>query len=154
MTTAIFPGSFNPFTIGHKWVADQALNIFGNLIIAIGYNVNKPVPDDLDKRIEAIRKLYASDCRVAVRAYSGLTVNLAKEVNAEYIVRGVRNTTDFEYEKTMADINREIGGMETVFIPTPPHLSAISSSMVRELEQNGFDTLRFIPVPEDGGHKP
>lgn len=149
MTTAIFPGSFNPFTTGHKWVADQALNIFGNLIIAIGYNVNKPVPDDLDKRIEAIRKLYASDCRVTVRAYRGLTVNLAKEVNAEYIVRGVRNTTDFEYEKTMADINREIGGMETVFIPTPPPLAAISSSMVRELQQNGFDASRFIPVPAD-----
>lgn len=145
MTTAVFPGSFNPFTSGHKWVADRALEIFGQLIIAVGYNESKGIPDDLESRVEAIRKLYRDDPRVKTLAYTGLTATLAKDENALYIVRGVRNTTDFEYEKTMADINREIGGIETIFIPTPPTLAAVSSSMVRELNHYGFDTSRFIP---------
>lgn len=145
MTTAVFPGSFNPFTTGHKWVADRALEIFGQLIIAVGYNESKGIPDDLESRVEAIRKLYRDDPRVKTLAYTGLTATLAKDENALYIVRGVRNTTDFEYEKTMADINREIGGIETIFIPTPPTLAAVSSSMVRELNHYGFDTSRFIP---------
>lgn len=145
MTTAVFPGSFNPFTSGHKWVADRALEIFGQLIIAVGYNESKGIPDDLESRVEAIRKLYLDDPRVKTLAYTGLTATLAKDENALYIVRGVRNTTDFEYEKTMADINREIGGIETIFIPTPPTLAAVSSSMVRELNHYGFDTSRFIP---------
>lgn len=145
MTTAVFPGSFNPFTTGHKWVADRALEIFGQLIIAVGYNESKGIPDDLESRVETIRKLYRDDSRVKTLAYTGLTATLAKDENALYIVRGVRNTTDFEYEKTMADINREIGGIETIFIPTPPTLAAVSSSMVRELNHYGFDTSRFIP---------
>ena len=96
-------------------------------------------------RLDAIRTVYSGNQRIEVRSYSGLTVRFAEEIGARFILRGIRNSADFEYEKTIADVNREIGGVETVFIATLPELSAVSSSMVRELEHNGFDTSRYLP---------
>lgn len=142
---AVFPGSFNPFTIGHQSIVDRALPLFDRIVVAIGYNEHKADAGSIEAREEAIRRVYKDEPRVEVRSYSGLTVRFAEEAGASFMIRGVRNAADFEYEKTIADINREIGGIETVFIATLPQLSAVSSSMVRELEHNGFDTSRFMP---------
>lgn len=149
MRTAVFPGSFDPFTIGHKDIADRALRMFDRLIIAIGYNEHKPGFIPVAKRLEAIRELYASDSRVEVTEYTGLTIDLCRRKDAAFIVRGVRNVTDFEYERNLADINRTISGVDTVVIVADPALSLVSSSMVRELVHNGFDASRFLPFSID-----
>ena len=143
--TAIFPGSFNPFTVGHKSIVDRALPLFDKIVIAVGYNEHKAGAADVGERLDAIRTVYSGNQRIEVRSYSGLTVRFAEEIGARFILRGIRNSADFEYEKTIADVNREIGGVETVFIATLPELSAVSSSMVRELEHKGFDTSRYLP---------
>lgn len=145
---AIFPGSFNPFTIGHKSVVDRALPLFDRIIIAIGYNEAKEADTaSLPERIRAIASLYADEPAVEVFSYEGLTVDFAREMGARWILRGVRSVKDFEYESTLADVNRRISGIETVLLFTLPEHSAISSSMVRELAHFGVDTTPFLPSP-------
>lgn len=145
LRTAVFSGSFNPFTIGHKSIADRALDIFDRLVICIGYNENKDDTSSLEERIESISRLYASDPRVEVVAWHGLMADLARRQGARFIVRGVRDASDFDYEKRMADINRRIAGIETVFLPAIPGQADISSSAVRELEHFGYDVSEFLP---------
>lgn len=146
---AIFPGSFHPFTIGHKSIADRALRLFGNLVIAVGYNESKPAErDSVQQRVDAIRAIYAGNEAVEVKAYSSLTADFARQCGASVIIRGVRNVADFEYERNMADINRTIApDLETIFLPTSPEMAAVSSSVVRELSHFGYDISRFIPKP-------
>lgn len=145
---AIFPGSFNPFTIGHKSVVDRALPLFDRIIIAIGYNEAKEADTaSLPERIRAIASLYADEPAVEVFSYEGLTVDFAREMGARWILRGVRSVKDFEYESTLADVNRRISGIETLLLFTLPEHSAISSSMVRELTHFGVDTTPFLPSP-------
>ncbi len=145
MANAIFPGSFNPFTIGHKSIIDRALPLFDKIYIAVGYNEQKSTtPPPLD-RVREIAAVYEGNPKVEACAYSGLTVEFAAGHDISFIIRGIRNSIDFEYEKGMADINRRIGNIETIFIPTVPELSDISSSVVRELSHNGYDITPFIP---------
>ena len=143
--TLIFPGSFDPFTIGHKWVVDKALAIADRVVIAIGVNENKKRTFAIEEVEAAIKKVYAENPQVEVVTYSGLTIDIAKEVGADAIVRGVRSTIDFEYEKNIADINRELSGIETILLFTHPTFSHISSSMVRELNHFGHDVSKYIP---------
>jgi pantetheine-phosphate adenylyltransferase len=143
--TLLFPGSFDPFTIGHKWVVDKALTIADRVVIAIGVNENKRRTFAIEEVEAMIKNVYAQNPQVEVMTYQGLTIEVAKEVGADAIVRGVRSTIDFEYEKNIADTNRELSGIETILLFTHPTLSHVSSSMVRELKHFGHDIKRYIP---------
>ena len=143
--TLLFPGSFDPFTIGHKWVVDKALTIADRVVIAIGINENKTRTFSIEDVEKMIQKVYAQNPQVEVVTYKGLTIDIAKEVEADAIVRGVRSTIDFEYEKSIADTNRELSGIETILLFTHPTLSHISSSMVRELNHFGYNISKYIP---------
>lgn len=144
MTTALFAGSFDPFTIGHADIVRRGLDIFSHLVIGIGYNENKSGMWTPSQRLEAISDFYADEPRVSVEIYSGLTVKFAADRGAAFLLRGVRSAPDFEYERNLADVNREISGLETVILVSRPELSIVSSSMVRELIHNGFDVSRFV----------
>ena len=145
MKTAVFPGSFDPFTLGHANLVGRALNIFDQVIIAIGYNVAKPSWIPVNERVRAVQELYQTEPRVQVMSYNNLTVDFAKENNAGFILRGVRTMQDYEYELQMADINRMLDGIETVVLFTDSALSSISSSMVRELHHFGRDMSQYLP---------
>lgn len=152
MRIAIFPGSFNPFTIGHQSIVERALPLFDRIVIAIGYNAekNNGEPADLPGRIRAIARLYAEEPAVEVHSYEGLTVDFAEKMGARWILRGVRSVKDFEYESQIADINRRIAGLETVLMFTLPEHASISSSIVRELVDYGVDVSEFLPqTPEE-----
>lgn len=141
----MFPGSFDPFTTGHKDIADRALQMFDRLVIGVGYNEHKPGRMTAEERVKSISDLYDGDDRVTVEAYSGLTVNFAKKHDARFIVRGLREVKDFEYERNLADTNSAISEIETIFLIARPQYGFISSSMVRELISNGYDASRFLP---------
>lgn len=141
---AIFPGSFNPFTIGHKSIADRALPLFDKLIIAIGVNEGKEA-GDVAANIAAIERVYAGEARVKVMSYTGLTADLARITGAKYLVRGVRDVKDFEYERQLADLNRRLFDLETLLLYALPQDAAISSSAVRELRSYGVDVAPFLP---------
>ena len=145
MRKAIFPGTFDPFTLGHHSIVKRTLGFMDEVIIGIGYNDQKHCLLPIEKRLESIRKVYADDPRVKVLAYSGLTVDFAQEQGAGFMVRGIRSVKDFEYEESIADINRKLSGIETIFLFTEPELSAVSSSVVRELLRYGKDVSAFLP---------
>lgn len=142
---AIFPGSFDPFTIGHYSIVNRGLPLFDEIIIAIGVNENKHTMFSVEQRLEMITKLYANEPRVKVIAYRGLTIETAKEYGAQFLLRGVRMIQDFEYEKNLAEVNRSLSGLETVLLYTLPDQSHISSSIVRELIHYGKDVSSLLP---------
>lgn len=142
---AFYAGSFDPFTTGHLYVAHRALECCGELVIGIGLNESKKNEYSIDERILNIQKIFAGNPSVTIFAYDGLTALAAKEKGALMLVRGVRNTIDFEKEKELADINLKIFGIPTIMIPAPSSLSFISSSMVRELSHFGYDVSEFLP---------
>ena len=144
MKTAFFAGSFDPFTIGHASVVRRALDIFDRVIIGVGNNSNKRYSRSTDQRKSDIDSVYADEPRVEVMVYDGLTVDAVKQCGADVIVKGTLSVADFESERSQADINREIAGVETVLFIAEPGLSGVSSTMVRELEQNGVDVSRFL----------
>ncbi|MCF0219203.1 MAG: pantetheine-phosphate adenylyltransferase [Muribaculaceae bacterium] len=141
---AFFPGSFNPFTAGHKSIVDRALKLFDGVVIGIGKNNDKP-NDDVEQRLAAIRAVYEDESRVEVLAYSGVTFEAAKNCDAKVILRGVRSVKDFEYERDMADANRALGGIETLCLFAEPEMAWISSSLVRDLEQYDVNTDKLLP---------
>ena len=145
MKKAVFPGSFDPFTLGHHSIVKRALSFMDEVIVGIGINEGKRSLIPVEKRIDMIRRLYADEPRVKVEAYSGLTVDFAREQGAEFIVRGIRTVKDFEYEEGIADINRKLTGIETIFLFTEPELASVSSSVVRELLHYGKDVSMFLP---------
>ena len=145
MRKAIFPGTFDPFTIGHFSVVKRALTFMDEVVIGIGINDSKRTHFPIEKRVKMIQDLYADEPRVKVEAYSGLTVDFAKDCGAQFIVRGIRTVRDFEYEETIADINRKLAGIETLLLFTEPELTSISSTIVRELLQYGKDVSSFLP---------
>ena len=145
MRKAIFPGTFDPFTIGHYSIVKRALTFLDEVVIGIGINDSKHTFLPIEKRIDMIEKLYAEEARVSVKAYSGLTIDFAKQEDAQVIIRGIRTVRDFEYEETIADINRKLSGIETLLLFTEPELTSVSSTIVRELLRHGKDVSPFLP---------
>ena len=142
---ALFPVTFDPFTIGHQSLVTRGLTLVDEIVISIGINDKKLTYFSLERRIEAIRCLYKNEPRVTVQQYNSLTVDFAKEMGAEFILRGIRTVNDFEYEKSIADVNRKLSGIETFILFTEPEHTHISSSIVRELLRYGKDISLFVP---------
>lgn len=146
MKTGIFVGSFNPFTVGHDSIVRRALPLFDRLVIGVvGDNVHKPDMPSAEKRMQVIRDLYADEKGIEVKPYFGLTMDFAKAEGAQFIVKGVRSVSDFEYEQWQADLNRRLGGVETILLYTEPELASVSSSALRELSHFGVDVSEFLP---------
>ena len=145
MKRALFPGSFDPFTLGHHSIVKRALAFMDEVIVGIGIHEGKHGFIPVEKRVEMIRRLYADEPRVKVEAYSGLTVDFAREQGAAFMLRGIRSVKDFEYEESIADINRKLAGIETLFLFTEPELASVSSSVVRDLLHYGKDVSMFLP---------
>ena len=145
MRRAIFPGTFDPFTIGHYSIVTRALTFMDEVTIGIGINENKNTYFPIEKRVEMIQKLYKNEPRIKVMSYDCLTIDFAQQVDAQFIVRGIRTVKDFEYEETIADINRKLAGIETMLLFTEPELTCISSTIVRELLSYNKDISMFIP---------
>lgn len=146
MKTGIFVGSFDPFTIGHDAIVRRALPLFDRLVIGVGYNERKQYMYSQDERIRSISRLYANDPRVAVKVYNDLTIDFARREGAQYIIKGVRSVKDFEYEREQADINRRIGGIDTLLLYAAPDMASVSSSLVREMIHFGKDVSDFLPT--------
>ena len=143
---ALFPGSFDPFTKGHKNIVERTLqSVADTVIIAIGNNCEKKCMQAMDERVEGIQRVFKGNDKVRVVAYEGLTIDFAKSVNADFIVRGVRSIKDFEYEREIAEVNRKLSGIETILLYTEPEYASISSSIVRELMSYGKDVSQFLP---------
>lgn len=145
MTRAIFPGTFDPFTVGHASIVRRALTFIDEIIIAIGINESKHTHFPLEQRRRMIEDYYRDNPHITVRTYDGLTTDFAKEVEANLIVRGIRTVHDFEYEETIADINRKLTGIETILLFTEPELTCVSSTIVRELLSFRKDITPFLP---------
>ena len=143
---AIFPGTFDPFTVGHADIAQRAASVFDKLIIAFGKNSNKKRYLPIEQIAESVNNLYKNNLNIEVQIYEGLTASFAKEVGAKYLVRGLRNTTDFEYENTISQGNKHLNSdLDTVFLITDPKLAYISSSIVREIHRHDGDVSPFLP---------
>lgn len=145
MRRAIFPGTFDPFTIGHYSVVTRALTFMDEIVIGIGVNENKNTYFPTEKRVDMIRKFYRNDPRIKVMSYDCLTIDFALQVEAKFIIRGIRTVKDFEYEETIADINRKLANIETILLFTEPELTCVSSTIVRELLTYEKDISQFIP---------
>ena len=141
----LFPGSFDPFTLGHADIVRRALEMFDGIVIAVGYNEQKTGWMPVEERVAAIRKLYADEPRITVERYTGLTVDFAREHGIGIIIRGVRTVADFEFEMQLADVNRQLTGIETILLPASPQLASLSSSIVRELAHFGHGVSAFLP---------
>ncbi len=143
---AFFPGSFDPFTLGHHSIVQRGLCIFDEIVIAIGINAGKKPMFGEEQRMAMLQALYADEPRVKIVTYDGLTIDAARRCGAQFMLRGARTVIDFEYEKAMADVNRDLSGMETVVLFTEPMYAHISSSVVRELLCFGHDVKAYLPV--------
>ena len=146
--SAIFPGTFDPFTKGHEAIVKKALSVFDHIVIGIGENTSKQTLFSIEKRMEHILSLYENNEAVSVKKYTGLTVNFCQESNIKHIIRGLRNTKDFEYESSIAHMNHELKQIETVFFLTDLPLSAINSSIVREIYKGNGAITQFVTSPE------
>jgi len=145
MIRAIFPGTFDPFTIGHYSIVLRGLNFFDEIVIGIGVNQSKKTLFTIDKRLEMIQQAFANEPRVKVASYNSLTVDFALSVDAGFVLRGLRSVGDFEYERTIADANRKLTNVETVILFTEAEYSYISSTVVRDLYIFGKDISTFLP---------
>ncbi len=145
MKRAIFPGSFDPITLGHYDIIQRGISLFDELIIAIGENAEKKYMFDLEQRMGFIQEAFREEPKIKVQSYSGLTVDFCKKVDANFILRGLRNPADFEFEKAIAHTNRKLAEIETVFLLTSSGKSYISSSIVRDVIRNGGDYTVLVP---------
>jgi pantetheine-phosphate adenylyltransferase len=143
---AVFPGSFDPITRGHESIIRRALPLFDEIIIALGENVEKKSYFPLDDRLEWLKKVFSDEPKIRVMKYSGLTVDFCRKINAGYILRGLRTSADFEFERTIGLMNKAIfPGIETVFLLSAPEYAALSSSVIRDILKNGGDASNFVP---------
>lgn len=142
---ALFPGSFDPITIGHVGIVNRGLELFDKIIVAVGFNSNKSTFFSLPKRISMIEKVFENQNAVSVRGYEGLTVEFAKDCGASYILRGIRTSADFEYERAIAQVNKKMTGIESVFLLTTPEHTPINSTIVRDILRHGGDATLFLP---------
>ncbi len=145
MKRAIFPGSFDPITLGHFDIIQRGVTLFDELIIAIGINADKKYMFPLEKRKQFIEEVFKNEPKIKVVTYKGLTVNFCKEIDAQFILRGLRNPGDFEFEKAIAHTNRKLSEIETVFLLTSSGKSYISSSIVRDVIRNNGDYTGLVP---------
>ena len=145
MKKAIFPGSFDPITLGHHDIINRSLSLFDEIIIAIGINADKKYMFDLSDRKQFIEQTFAQEPKIKVITYEGLTIDLCKKMNSDFIIRGLRNPADFEFEKAIAHTNRKLSDIETVFLLTAPETSFISSSIVRDVIRNGGAYQLLVP---------
>lgn len=143
---AIFPGSFDPFTIGHESIVARALPMFDKIVIMIGYNANKKSFFSIEKRLKWINEVFKDQEKIEVRIHGGLTVDFCKEVGAKYILRGLRTSADFEYERAIAQINKKMHPeIETVFLLTLPEHTPVNASIIRDIIFHGGDASMFLP---------
>lgn len=145
MRKAIFPGSFDPITLGHYDIINRALPLFDEIVIAIGVNAEKKYMFSLEDRLKFIREAFINEPKITVITYTGLTIDLCQKLNAQFILRGLRNPADFEFEKAIAHTNRKLSHIETVFLLTAASTSFISSSIVRDVIRNGGDYSVLVP---------
>ncbi len=146
MKIAVFPGSFDPITIGHVQIVKRALPLFDKIIIAVGVNSQKKYLQTLDQRLAGIDRVFKNEPKVEVDKHEGLTAHYCVKKNAQYLLRGLRNASDFDYEKQLSQMNQIIGdGVETVFLISQPEFSHISSTLVREVIKGGGDATVFLP---------
>jgi pantetheine-phosphate adenylyltransferase len=147
MRIGLFPGSFDPITLGHTDIIDRALPLFDKLIIGIGINHNKQPMFTLEQRLQWINEVYAGNNKIEALSYEGLTATFAQKNNVKFILRGIRYVSDFEYEKSIADVNRMMDDqLETVFLTCSPEYSSFSSTLVRDIIRNGGDVSKFLPA--------
>lgn len=144
MKKALFPGSFNPFTRGHQSIVERGLRLFDHIVVGVGRNTAKPT-DDAEACAQTIAALYADNPRVSVQVYDTLTVDFARQIGADFLLRGVRTLADFDYELQLADVNRLLAGIETVVLFADADKVEISSSLVRELQRFGKDISDYLP---------
>ncbi len=145
MKRAIFPGSFDPITLGHYDIIERGIQLFDEIIIAIGGNADKKYMFSEKQRMSFIETAFKGEKKIKVDTYTGLTIDYCKKVNAQFILRGLRNPADFEFEKAIAHTNRKLSGIETVFLLTSSGKSYISSSIVRDVIRNGGDYTSLVP---------
>ncbi len=143
---AVFPGSFDPITIGHESIINRACKVFDKVIVAIGENAEKQSYFEIGQRLEWIEQVFADEPRVSVTRYTGLTVDFCKKMDAKFILRGLRTSADFEFERSIGQVNKKLyPDIETVFLLTAPEHSSINSSIVRDILRNGGDAGQFVP---------
>ena len=147
MSKALFAGTFDPFTLGHKSIVERTLSVADEIVIAIGVNPNKQTMFNLEQRLQYINQVFADNPRISVTYYEGLTTDFAKIIRANFLVRGVRYVKEFEYERQIADVNRQLSGIETILLFTEEQYANISSSIIRELISYGKDASQFVPLP-------
>lgn len=145
MNIGIFVGTFDPFTIGHDSVVRRVLPLFDKLVIGVGVNERKKTMLSDSVRVQKITQLYVKEPKIEVKSYSDLTTTFAEREGGHYLIKGVRSLKDFEYERSMADINRQLSGIDTLLLYTEPEMASISSSVVRELIHFGRDVSAFLP---------
>ena len=146
MRVAVFPGSFDPITLGHIDLVKRASNLFDKIIVAVGVNSSKKYLFPLEQRLEWLNLVFKDDDKIHVDHFEGLTVNFCKDQNANYLLRGLRNASDFDYEKTISQLNHIIGDeLETVFLISRPEFSHVSSTIVREIIKGNGDVSSFVP---------
>lgn len=142
----LFPGTFDPITIGHQDIINRSLPLFDKLFIGIGRNVNKEPMFSVEQRLEWIREIYKDNPKVEAVAFEGLTIRCCQQVGANFILRGIRYVNDFEYEKAIADMNRSLdGNIETIFLTCLPQYTSVASTLVRDVLKNGGDVGQFLP---------
>lgn len=143
---AVFPGSFDPFTVGHESVVLRALSLFDKIIIAVGYNANKKSLFSIEQRLAIIRKIFENEPRIEVISFEGLTVDLCKRINVSFILRGLRTSDDFEFERAVGQVNKAMNPeIESVYFLTAPEHSFVNSSVVREIIMHNGNPTQFIP---------
>ena len=143
---ALFPGTFDPITIGHLDIIHRALPLFDKLVIGIGRNANKEAMFSEEKRLGWIREIYRGNAKIEAVIYEGLTISCCRKVGANFILRGIRYVNDFEYEKAIADMNRSLAPeIESVFLTCLPQYTSVASTLVRDVIRNGGDALQFLP---------
>lgn len=146
MKVAVFPGSFDPITVGHVDIVRRALPLFDKIVVAIGVNSQKNTLFSLEQRLEWLRQVFADEPRVEIGYFENLTAHYCSRIGARYLLRGLRNASDFDYEKTISQLNQIVGqGLETLFFISPPGYSHISSTIVREIIKGGGDATPFLP---------